>query len=519
MSRCKEAPPGFVCPYRDRCPETGSLPVRWLYAQHQYRRQLEEEHSRIREAMARENSDLHRTLRQQNAEIDRLKAENKILHQRGFKAGKPARAVTPGNEADLSDDGKRGAPKRRGAPPGHKPWRRKAPGHVDRVVPVVAPVQCPYCRSATDSAKGGRSDHLQEDIELRPATVVTRFEHETAWCPGCRRQVAQAPEGGIAFAPIGPKAKAAALYLRHELKLPYRKVKAAMGKLFGMEFVPASCLGFEKRARRSATAVHAALAEKMRHSDLVHADETFWREDGRNVILWYAGNIDVAVFRMDESRSTEAAKRLLGTSLDALLVTDAYASYNAIEVKARQSCLAHLLRTTREIGQTLAAMEKADPGAGRFLFQLARLLRRACALEIPKAKTDRARIEARLLGLLERICSKPLEFAKAETLRKRLLPGAREHSEVFAFVCCGGPPTNNHAERALRPLVIFRKVCLGTRSATGSVNIATFASIVETAKLRGCSTLEILEALLTAPPEKAHGILFPEAVGQAARDG
>jgi hypothetical protein len=77
--------------------------------------------------------------------------------------------------------------------------------------------------------------------------------------------------------------------------------------------------------------------------------------------------------------------------------------------------------------------------------QLQRLLRRACALEIPKAKADRAELEARLLGILDRICPNPLEFAKSETLRKRLLPGAREHGEAFAFVRFGGPPTNNHA--------------------------------------------------------------------------
>ena len=96
--------------------------------------------------------------------------------------------------------------------------------------------------------------------------------------------------------------------------------------------------------------------------------------------------------------------------------------------------------------------------------------------------------------------------------------GAREHGEAFAFVRFGSPPTNNHAgrrapgaERALRPLVIFRKVCPGTRSAAGSENIAIFAGVVETAKLLGCETWEIFEALLTKPPERAHEILFPEA--------
>jgi len=60
-------------------------------------------------------------------------------------------------------------------------------------------------------------------------------------------------------------------------------------------------------------------------------------------------------------------------------------------------------------------------------------------------------------------------------------------------------------------LTPFSQVCLGTRSATGSENVAIFASVVKTAKLRGCETLEIFEALPTEPPETAHEILFPAA--------
>jgi hypothetical protein len=59
--------------------------------------------------------------------------------------------------------------------------------------------------------------------------------------------------------------------------------------------------------------------------------------------------------------------------------------------------------------------------------------------------------------------------------------------------------------------VIFREACPGTRRATGSENLAIFAGVVETPELRGCETLEIFEALLTEPPERAHEILFPEA--------
>jgi hypothetical protein len=72
----------------------------------------------------------------------------------------------------------------------------------------------------------------------------------------------------------------------------------------------------------------------------------------------------------------------------------------------------------------------------------------------------------------------------------------------------GGPATNNHAEHSLRPLVIFRKVCLGTRSPTGSDNVAIFASLFQTAALQGASVIEMFRALFRSSPTPAHGIIF-----------
>ena len=185
-----------------------------------------------------------------------------------------------------------------------------------------------------------------------------------------------------------------------------------------------------------------------------------------------------------------------------------YAAYNAIGTEGRQSCLAHLLRTADEIGKVLAAMKAPDPASVRFCRHLKKLLKFACAVEIPASKKGRSKLTARLLRSLDRICARPLGHAKAETMRKRLIPGAREYAEVFAFIKFGGPPTNNHAERALRPLVIFRKVCHGSRSRQGSENIAIFSSLTQTAKLQECPALDLFDALLTGSPASAHDLLF-----------
>jgi len=136
----------------------------------------------------------------------------------------------------------------------------------------------------------------------------------------------------------------------------------------------------------------------------------------------------------------------------------------------------------------------------------------ACAIEIPSSAKARTILTERLLSILDKICGQsPLAHDKAETLRKRLLPGAREYPQLFAFIEYGGPPTNNHAERALRPLVIFRKVCMGSRSQQGSDNIAVFNSLLETARLQQSPPLDLFEALLTHPVADGHDLLFNDS--------
>jgi len=512
MARFKEPPEDFICPYRHRCPGLEGLSSTWIFAEHQRGILREHEHWRVRDEMRAELRSLEDLVRQQAVEIDRLTAENKHLHQSRFKP-RTAKKTAPSTRAKktTAKPSASRTPRKRGAPVGHPPWSRPVPDHIDRTVEVAAPCTCPHCHEATDRSKLGRTSYLQEDIVLRPRTIVTNWVHETAWCPGCRRKVFATLEGELPFAPIGPAAKAAALYLRHETKLPYRKLQKLMSDLFGLDFVAASSLGFEKRARGHAQPLYDDLIQKMRHCDLVHADETYWREDGENVFVWYAGNEEVAVYRIDSHRSAEAAKLLLGERIQGLLVTDAYASYNSIKVEGRQSCLAHLLRKAKEITEVLAAMKAPDAASVRFCHQLARLLRFACHVTIPTGKRAREKLTERMLRTLDRICSATaLGHPKAETLRSRLVPGAREYEQVFAFIQFGGPPTNNHAERALRPLVIFRKVCLGSRSRTGSENITIFSSLAETTKLQRGNVIDLFQALFAGSASQAHAQIFPD---------
>ena len=147
---------------------------------------------------------------------------------------------------------------------------------------------------------------------MEPRVVVTSFVHQQAHCATCDCIVHACGPGEMPGSYIGPAAKAAAVYLRYQLNVPVRKISQFFADFFGLKFVPASAFGFERQAVRRGLPLYQDLLKKVRSLALAHADETSWRHDGNNYWVWYAGNDDLAFFRLDAHRSTEAAQELLG---------------------------------------------------------------------------------------------------------------------------------------------------------------------------------------------------------------
>ena len=476
------------------------------------------EHWRIRDMMATEIDDGLARIAQLEAENAQLAAKNKALHQRQFKAGKAKRPVDrPGRRASESDSP--APPKKRGAPVGHPPWRRRKPDHVDIVTPVGAPEICPHCGCEHLDPSDEIKEHLQEDIVLQPRTFVTNFKHAQAHCPKCDRLVVQAAEGELLNCDIGPTTKAAAIFLRYGMRLSYRKVQELFDVFFGMPFVHASAMNFDLTAAEKGVPLYEDLKEKLRASPVVYADETHWREDGRNGYMWYGGNENLAVFHIDSSRSSKVAVELFGDSFGGALGTDGYAAYNAVNAKKRQSCLAHLIRKAEEIEKEimLLPVKHRDLSSVRFCRSIAIAFRKACDMG---RKLDAGELSYKIGGLLTRrfysligiICTSPQTHKSAESFRRRLLDPKREYNRLFTFLTTPGlAATNNHAEQALRSPVIFRKICFGTRSAAGSQSHSILPSLLLTAQRQDHHPLKFFRTLLTTNTATAQAALFNDS--------
>ena len=503
--RYRQAPADFLCPYRHACPHLEGRSSTWTLSVFRDQWRLEDE--------LRQQETDNAQLRAHNAQLvqerDRLKAQYQALHRSQFKAGKPKPPAVAPREATT--------PKKRGPPYGHPPWNRATPGHIDRVVSVTAPTTCPHCQGADLLPCPETVEHLQEDIVLEPRTLVTRFDHATAFCPTCRRPVYDTAPDELRNAAIGPVTKATAVWLHHELKLPFRVVRQLFSTLFGMRFVPASALNFSLTAAGKGRPLYEDLKQKLRAAWLLHLDETAWRIDGDNAWLWYAGNADLDFFHVARSRATEVILDILGDDFRGDFVSDDYAVYNAILARWRQTCLAHIIRTAKEIAAEIRLVANATPYAAdlRFLDAIAQFFSEVCHLDHQRreGKLPRQRARALIPKLRRRLrtlcAAAPFVHAKTLNLRDRLLDVKRDAKRLFTFLARPGmPPTNNHAERALRGPVIARTISFGSRSEHGAHAFALLASLLGTAKRQDRAPLVFLQTLFTANTATAHAALF-----------
>lgn len=516
MARPACPPPEFECPYRDACPSLDGLSTTWVYGEYRRSEETYQEHLRIIDVLDERLSAADKRIRELERENAELRARLKALHARQFKSNR--KSVEEGGRRDelsaSSTTGKK--PKKRGAPVGHPGWKRPEPAHIDRIVRVPAPTICPHCQADNLRPAEGIDEHIQEDIVVKPRAVVTRYLHASAYCPRCRRTVVRAAKDEILHAPIGPVAKSTAVYLRYLVGIPYRKTKEILSDLFGLSCVPASLVGFDRRATKNGAAIYEDLREKIRTSAVVHADETSWRNDGAGHFAWYAGNENLAFFHIDRHRSADVAKSIFGKDFDGTLVRDRYAAYNGIGADW-QSCLAHIIRKAKEVGQEHALLPDAeqDKKTTMFCARVVKRMREACktaeklrAGALPsRAAAD---IERRSTRDLNKICKHPLNFKPAETLRAAL--AGPDQKSLFTFLRVPGvPPTNNQAERSLRSMVIFRKVCFGTRSPSGLKTHSILPSLVQTARRQGVHPREFLQTLLTADTATAQAALYNDS--------
>ena len=225
--------------------------------------------------------------------------------------------------------------------------------------------------------------------------------------------------------------------------------------------------------------VRDEILSAVREAELLHADETSWKESGKLLWLWVFSCASVTLFTIGR-RTADMVVNVLGDSFSGWLMSDGYGVYRNYDGRLR--CLAHLVRKARGLAQSL------DPEAQKFGKRTLQLLEtlmeavyqaREGPPDIPLSQTHAIR-----LGIFWSFCDRhwDVEHKKTRELAREFL---YDWGAIWAVLDHPWLPlTNNEAEQALRHWVISRRISFGTRTPEGSRALVSLASVIETCRKR-----------------------------------
>lgn len=403
---------------------------------------------------------------------------------------------TPGNSSVPPSRGQKG-----NRPPRPKTPRRKRDGPgvtralaaaADHVVECHAQA-CAHC-GAGMTAAGQALRCAYDHIDLPPIRpVVTRVRLFGRRCPGCRRRVrGTPPETMPSGSPFGPSIVTMLAYLHHHHAVSYDRLSKLMAELFGLRISEGAIANALRRAHRPLQRAGVAITQRLRRATVIGCDETGARVTTdalgtRMAWEWVLVSDTAVLHRIHPSRGRGVIPEVLGAHRPRCWVSDRWGAQQG-HADTHQVCLAHVLRDVQYA---------VDAGEPRFAPALRRLLcwavavgRRRATLKDSTLAQYRTKADRRL----DRLLPMPAVTSAGAALQRQT---KRWRGQFFTFITDRDvPPTNNAAERALRPSVIFRKVTNGFRSIWGGDVHTLIRSVIGTGRLNGLPAYQAISRAL-----------------------
>ena len=492
-------------------------------------------------------------LRQQVAVLEQenegLRRENKELLQSPFKKRSEKSEKSPSAGEDGSDggEGEPGSEPAAGGSPGGKRRRGGQPGgaphpRVDRsglevrdeVREPAGGCACPDC--GRPYSRNG--EEVSERIEVEVKGHVRRIRRPryraTCECPPPPDRA-----GAEVIAPLEPAlfrgtSYGLSVWVTWLIQVYWQRRPARAFERewadCGVRLPAATLLGHAADFLTWFEPLDAAIAAHQQEALFVQGDETSWvvhvwgeAGENRRGWLWVCLSADAVRFRVDRSRSAEAAGKLfgeLGQESEMVLVCDRYSAYVKLaRVHPGQFvlaiCWAHCRRDYVKVGRSRPDLQEWVDGILERIGTLYRLnAERMAAWDPQQAFKKQAEAfqaaQRRLQAACDALFARGQREVAALTAAAEPEPESppdprlgplqsmlnhRAGLEVFLskpYV----PMDNNSAERALRRPVIGRKLSFGSHSEDGAALQGLLLSVFATLDMAGLSLWRWLEEFL-----------------------
>jgi len=417
---------------------------------------------------------LRQIIAKQTEQISVLLKENQELKEK-LRTNSSNSSKPPSQDPNrVGRRSKKTTGRQRGGQPGHTGHKRKlhSEEEISKVIDV-RPDECPKCQAFI-------FDYMSIAVEVRQVVdlpdmppEVTQYNIHTCECRCCgkhvRGDVPKEAERGF-----GPRLMGFVTMLTGEGHLTKRKVCAIAAHL-GLRISLGALCNICKLAATLLQPQYEAIKKSVLEQKSLNADESGWRVLGKRGWVWIGSTPTATFFQIDPSRSQQAYMRIFG-NYDGILTTDRHGAYN-VHKGAKQSCLAHIDRHFEK----MCERPGIDGACGKLLenqldevFGLWTQFKEDAFSRAVLQEKTRQRIEN--IKLLLMFTASEAKNSKSIALAHDLL---NRFPTLWTFVFSEGiEPTNNLAERGLRPIVILRKLSGGSQSEWGALFTERLMTVV-----------------------------------------
>jgi transposase len=418
--------------------------------------------------------------------LERLKLLEERVNLDSRNSSKPPSSDGP---ASSNRRQRRASARKRGAQPGHKGSYRAMldADQVDAVFDCQPAEQC-ECGGTVVVDPAEPIRHQVFDVP-KVAATVNEYRRFAGRCAGCGKAHRAALPAGVPSGQIGPRALALVGALGTHYHLTQHKIRDLLAQLMGVDFSVGAISQAHGKVAQALQVPVQEIARQVAQAPVKHMDETRYPREGAGNWVWGVVSTHAAWYTVLPSRARYVATSLVGEQVTGILVSDRYAVYDFVDVKQRQVCWAHLVRDFTRISHrsgVAGRVGRALLGCGWRLFR---------GREQGKTKSEFEPLQRRI----ERLLMQGVAQGQCTRTAKTCANLIKLWPALWTFLDDPlVPPTNNEAERALRAIVIKRKISGPTRSTRGDLFIARGFSVQETCRRQGRDLWGYMHAAVVA---------------------
>ena len=352
---------------------------------------------------------------------------------------------------------------------------------------------------------------------IQPTVIEHVFLKFTCAC-GHETRV---PVPGWILSGAGEGLQALMAYLTGVAKLSRRMVQQVLDEVFHVRLGLGTVQNRLQDTSHALAPVCDELQEALAQEPVLNIDETSYPHNRRLDWLWafVSESLRIVFFVIRASRGSKVLQEVLGERFDGIITCDRFSAYVKYQKDRAcglvQYCWAHILRQAKGLPDVLGC------GSGQIFSRLVR--QRVGAVfrvwhAFKQGRMSRADLIAKAevhMGLLKALLEQNAD-SPSKPVRTFCEGQLDKWASLFTFVYHEGVgPTNNLAERTIRPCVVTRKISYCTRSAAGQVLRARLLTVSQTCRLQDRNPLEFLVATIRA---RREGLPAPSLLPQDTQD-